>query len=200
MHNHGEVSIDCRQSVGIHGHCHVKTHLSGCGIMAKCRPSAEHRAAIPSTLPLGFNGYSVVGRPRSSAYRNGTSWSMRNAWRTSLFLNTTRPATKNHHFVSCKLHACKCYRYLIASLRLINKYRLTGQELQRPCRQIHRQASSVRSTAYVTCNNQCCTVESNFQLHLKILVSTEAPQRNESSLIICKMHKTGVSAHCSSFR
>lgn len=32
----------------INGHCQGKTALSGCGIMAKCRPSSEQIPATPS--------------------------------------------------------------------------------------------------------------------------------------------------------
>ena len=46
--------------------CHVRKQRSGCGMTARCRPSSEHRPAMPSGDPLGLNGYASVGWLRSS--------------------------------------------------------------------------------------------------------------------------------------
>lgn len=45
---------------------HSTGRSPGCGIMARWRPSAEHRPAMPISEPLGLNGYAVVGWPLSS--------------------------------------------------------------------------------------------------------------------------------------
>ena len=91
IHSHGEtVTVDFHED-GIHGHCHSWTQRSGCGIMARCRPSAEHSPAIPAGLPLGFIGYSVVGNPSSSAYCTGTRCWFCIDCKTSRLLNTIRP-------------------------------------------------------------------------------------------------------------
>lgn len=39
--------------------------------MAKCRPSGEQSAAMPSGEPLGLKGYCVVGVPLLSQYLHG---------------------------------------------------------------------------------------------------------------------------------
>mmetsp|Transcript_10353 Transcript_10353/g.17364 ORF Transcript_10353/g.17364 Transcript_10353/m.17364 type:complete len:118 (+) Transcript_10353:180-533(+) len=44
------------QSGGIHGHCHGRKARSGCGIMARWRPSSEQSAAMPCGEPLGLCG------------------------------------------------------------------------------------------------------------------------------------------------
>jgi hypothetical protein len=49
----------------------ASAHRSGCGIMARWRPSSEQRAAMPLGDPLGLKGYTSVGRPSASAYRMG---------------------------------------------------------------------------------------------------------------------------------
>eukprot|EP00966_Prymnesium_polylepis_P038845 901766-Prymnesium_polylepis.1 len=40
--------------------CHLRKQRSGCGIIARWRPSAEQRAAMPSGEPLGLCGYASV--------------------------------------------------------------------------------------------------------------------------------------------
>ena len=44
------------------------THLSGWGMSARCRPSGEHRAAMPPGEPFGLAGYACVGMPSTSQY------------------------------------------------------------------------------------------------------------------------------------
>mmetsp|Transcript_51047 Transcript_51047/g.169095 ORF Transcript_51047/g.169095 Transcript_51047/m.169095 type:complete len:253 (-) Transcript_51047:1663-2421(-) len=58
-------------SGGAHGHCHLTKQRSGCGIMARWRPSGEQRAAMPSGEPLGLCGYSCVTSHASLMYRSG---------------------------------------------------------------------------------------------------------------------------------
>lgn len=58
-------------SEGYHGFCHIRKQRSGCGIMARWRPSVEHSAAMPSGEPLGLKGYWVVGEPSLSQYLRG---------------------------------------------------------------------------------------------------------------------------------
>lgn len=48
--SHGEVWTVSFQIWGIHGHCHIWKQRSGCGIMARWRPSGEHRAAAPPEI------------------------------------------------------------------------------------------------------------------------------------------------------
>ena len=53
--NQGEAGRFCQPS-GNQGHCQGRDTLSGCGIIARCRPSREQRAAVPKGEPLGLNG------------------------------------------------------------------------------------------------------------------------------------------------
>jgi len=94
IHSQGDTVTFDFQDGGTHGHCHICTQRSGCGIMARCRPSAEHRPAMPAALPLGLSGYSVVGDPPSSTYCIATSCRFCNDSNTDPLLKTTRPATK----------------------------------------------------------------------------------------------------------
>ena len=57
-----------RNFSGIQGHCQERKHRSGWGIIARCLPSAEHNAAIPSGEPFGLNGYSSVTSFSSFTY------------------------------------------------------------------------------------------------------------------------------------
>ena len=54
--NQGDTSKSLLIPWGIQGHCHGRKHLSGWGMMARCRPSSEQRAATPSREPLGLKG------------------------------------------------------------------------------------------------------------------------------------------------
>jgi hypothetical protein len=47
--NHGDTVYLLCQLAGIHGHCHSCVQRSGCGIMARWRPSSEHIPATPPT-------------------------------------------------------------------------------------------------------------------------------------------------------
>jgi len=49
--SHGAVALAFHAS-GVHGHCHGKKQRSGCGIMARCRPSGEQSAAMPAAVIL----------------------------------------------------------------------------------------------------------------------------------------------------
>merc|ERR1712086_64865 len=63
-------------SCGMYAHCQGRVARSGCGISAKCRPSAEQRPAIDIGDPFGQNGYSDETAPLSSAYWSATRfWS-----------------------------------------------------------------------------------------------------------------------------
>ena len=52
----GEAARDLFRSSGIQPHCQVSTERSGCGIMARWRPSGEQRPAMPAGEPLGLKG------------------------------------------------------------------------------------------------------------------------------------------------
>ena len=54
--------------LGYQGFCHIRKHLSGCGIMAKCLPSGEQSAAMPDGDPLGLKGYCSVTFCSESQY------------------------------------------------------------------------------------------------------------------------------------
>jgi len=123
IHSHGDtVTVDFHKG-GVHGHCHIWTQRSGCGIMARCRPSAEHRPAMPAGLPLGFIGYSVVGNPVSSVYCTGTRcWFWMDS-KTSRLLKTTRPVNRkcrNAHKIKFHLFnkpATQIIDHLVVSAR-----------------------------------------------------------------------------------
>lgn len=67
--SHGPGPLASRpRSEGNQGFCHIRKQRSGCGIMARWRPSGEHSAAMPSGEPLGLKGYCVVGEPSLSQY------------------------------------------------------------------------------------------------------------------------------------
>ena len=76
MRNHGDAFSaffpSRRQSVGTHGHAHAWCVRSGCGMIARWRPSGVHRAAMPRGDPFGLNGYASVGATSSSTYCSGT--------------------------------------------------------------------------------------------------------------------------------
>mmetsp|Transcript_11691 Transcript_11691/g.50002 ORF Transcript_11691/g.50002 Transcript_11691/m.50002 type:complete len:236 (+) Transcript_11691:798-1505(+) len=72
MRNHGPgPSADKPESAGNQGICHPKNARSGCGIIARCRPSFEHKPATPIGEPLGFRGYASVASPLESTYLMG---------------------------------------------------------------------------------------------------------------------------------
>ena len=62
-----------RHAGGRCGHAHSECSRSGCGIMARWRPSGLHRPAMPCGEPLGLAGYAAVGAPLSSTYCSATS-------------------------------------------------------------------------------------------------------------------------------
>lgn len=66
MRSQGEGVRDALKSLGAQDHCQHKVPRSGWGITARCLPSLEQSPAMPCGEPLGFKGYSSVGRPWSS--------------------------------------------------------------------------------------------------------------------------------------
>ena len=57
--SHGPAAMPS-QPGGAHGNCHGRKQRSGCGIIARWRPSSEQSAAMPCTEPLGLWGYASV--------------------------------------------------------------------------------------------------------------------------------------------
>ena len=56
IRSHGDTGSSRRHLGGIQFHCHFRKVRSGCGIIARWRPSGEHRPAMPAGDPLGLNG------------------------------------------------------------------------------------------------------------------------------------------------
>ncbi len=121
--SHGELILSSDfQFSGIHGHCQVSTHRSGWGIMAKCRPSWEHTAAIPWGLPFGLSGYTVVTSPLSSTYFSGDNFLEIVSSNVSCDLNVIRPAI-NFDILERAGKVALNHKLLIAATSLAKLYK-----------------------------------------------------------------------------
>lgn len=74
MRPHGPMSPHSAARAGSQLPMPFMTVRSGCGMIARTRPSALRTPAIPSGLPLGLKGYFIVGlRVALSTYCTGAS-------------------------------------------------------------------------------------------------------------------------------
>lgn len=73
--------------------CHLRKHLSGWGMRARCLPLGEHSAAMPCGDPLGLQGYAIVGSFRSPAVQLQGSVSV---WKHIVEINCVKTAVLVH--------------------------------------------------------------------------------------------------------
>ncbi len=92
-------------SEGYHGFCHIRKQRSGCGIIARWRPSVEHSAAMPSGDPLGLKGYWVVGEPSLSQYLQGEPRAGRRNGRETVSVDAGGVSTGEGEAAQLGLHA-----------------------------------------------------------------------------------------------